>query len=136
MVLAKTYIGSEDPELNMVKTSSVVSEQFYQRSFDFNSPSSADGLALVAANHLSTPDFSQFELKQSPSFEVAEIVDRTQEVNEVEIDVRPLEAVSNTGYGMWNFSEKEKTKEEGVPLDHGNTIMDGISRMFPIYPSN
>jgi len=49
--------------------------------------------------------------------------------------VIPMEVGSSTGYGLWKESTEEiisKGDRDGkVPLDHGNTIMNNVSTLFP-----
>ena len=49
--------------------------------------------------------------------------------------VIPMEVGSNTGYGLWKGSTEEimsKSDRDGkIPLDHGNTIMNNVSTLFP-----
>lgn len=64
-------------------------------------------------------------------------------LNEIELteekelidEALPLEAYSNTGYGLWK-KPQEKIKSFNdrpgeIPLDNGNTISDNISKLFP-----
>ena len=134
MVLTKTYLGSEVEDVNVVKNSTSAQSNLVSRTISFT-PSSVNSVSTLIAQDLSKPEFKNETINYSgPSQnEIAEIA--LVENSEIEdLDVLPLETVSNTGYGLWEFTSTENSNEEGVPLDRGNTIMDGISRMFPLMP--
>ncbi len=135
MVLAKTFLGSEVDDVNVVKNATSTETNMVERSIAF-SPNAFTSISDLIAQDLSTPELSN-HFASNQNFDVNNLSQQTTVVEDViaeETDELPLETLSNTGYGLWEFNATEENNEERVPLDRGNTIMDGISRMFPLMP--
>lgn len=110
--------------------------------------------ASLFAAHENIPDITSFSFLNNPSDPV-NLVDNLNftEIDESDDDeeenIIPLDYTSNTGYGFWKTETAEirqpdqewersgtktVTTTGAVPLDHGNTITEGMSKLFPRVP--
>lgn len=142
MVLTKAYLSSEQESKEGFFSRSEQGIANIEHSDELRSELSTQvlGSSQLFASNFTTPSLNDFN-SLKPKFETsndnnAVAIDRdVTDYNNEELaeDIRPMESYSNTGYGMWmGSSEDVETIEESAPLDHGNTISDNISRLFPI----
>jgi hypothetical protein len=148
MVLAKALIPFNVDNENPIQRKSDLA---FEVNSDFRSSQEAailkPSIHLIAVN---VPiDYSEFS-KRRISYETTSSESKLKEnqeqlfaLNELGLnaendlieEVLPLEAYSNTGYGLWK-KPQEKIKSFNdrpgeIPLDNGNTISDNISKLFP-----
>lgn len=128
MVLTKTYLNKETVASNMVRNSDSEYSNLINRNNFFSQQTVI--LSDLIAQDLSAPEQALSPIKnREQEFETDILVSENSEAEE--LGIIPLETTSNTGYGLWEFTSSISSDEESVPLDRGNTIMDGISAMFP-----
>lgn len=128
MVLTKTYLNKETVASNMVRNSDSEYSNLINRNNFFSQQTVI--LSDLIAQDLSAPEQALSPIKnREQEFETDILVSENSEAEK--LGIIPLETTSNTGYGLWEFTSSISSDEESVPLDRGNTIMDGISAMFP-----